>query len=302
MKKILSLLLAVLLLAGTAAAEDKKETKEKILEPQWEVQNQISWLLDVAREELGYTEDHGYTKYGEWAGDPYAQWCAEFLCWCVDQVDQRYGTHMLKEQYPLYSGQNTGRNWFIHQGRYVSRNGYLQNWGYQWFPDGDSYLSVGDYIPQPGDWVFFTFTSDSDTDHVAMVEYCSEDEKGRVTIHVIEGNAPSSVQRTEYALTDARILGYGTVNDVVDVTLMSGYSGVKVTKLQNKLFQLGLLEESDVTGNYGSATKNAVRLFQQAHGLKINGIANMATQQALDAALEDQFYNTPSNWIVNDDD
>ena len=34
---------------------------------------------------------HSFTKYGLWSGDANAEWCAEFVCWCVDQVDQRYG-------------------------------------------------------------------------------------------------------------------------------------------------------------------------------------------------------------------
>ena len=45
----------------------------------------VTALLEVAAGEVGYTEqDHGWSKYGAWAGDGYAQWCAEYLCWCVD--------------------------------------------------------------------------------------------------------------------------------------------------------------------------------------------------------------------------
>ena len=58
---------------------------ENRLEPVEVVPDYVSWLLETAGNEVGYREgDHGYSKYGEWAGDPYAQWCAEFLCWCVD--------------------------------------------------------------------------------------------------------------------------------------------------------------------------------------------------------------------------
>ena len=89
--------------------------------PRGIVPDYVRWLLEVAGEEVGYREgDHGWSKYGEWAGDPYAQWCAEFLCWCVDQVDQRHGTHLLGRIFPLYSGQNTGPR-LVHPGRALHR-------------------------------------------------------------------------------------------------------------------------------------------------------------------------------------
>ena len=62
-------LLAVLLLVSASAEEDE------IIPPQYPVPSYVSVLLSVAQEEIGYTEgEHGRTKYGEWAGDPYAQW------------------------------------------------------------------------------------------------------------------------------------------------------------------------------------------------------------------------------------
>lgn len=217
--RISALLLLVILMLSSTACADK-------LEPRWPVEEPIEWVLDTARHEIGYKEGaHGYSKYGEWAGDPYAQWCAEFLCWCVDQVDQSHGTHLLKNQYPLYSGQNVGRNWFIEQGRYVAANGNLDGWGYQWLIGEDHFLSRGDYIPQPGDWVFFTWTSGKDTDHVALVEYCVKEKNGSITVHVIEGNAPVSVARNKYKLTDRSILGFGTVRRVCYTTLKHYCSG-----------------------------------------------------------------------------
>ena len=261
MKRLLSLMLTLLLTAGLLLPCAKAE--DTVLEPLWHVPDYVQWLLDVARGEIGYKEGpHGYSKYGEWAGDAYAQWCAEFLCWCVDQVDQQHGTELLRNVYPMYSGQNVGRDWFIRQGRYVTRNGNLANWGYQWMKDDDTYITTGTYIPQPGDWVFFTWTSSTDTDHVAMVEYCSQDAMGNITVHVIEGNTPVAVKRAEYALTYNRILGYGTVHDVADWTMRSGNSGQKVRELQEKLSYLGYLAEDKVDGVYGAATVEAVKAYQ----------------------------------------
>ena len=262
----------------------------------------VTRLLETASGEVGYTEEaHGWTKYGEWVGDPYCQWCAEFLCWCVDQVDQRYGTSLLNQVYPLYSGSNEGRAWFIQAGRYVVRRGEVEDWGYQWLKGASSFIRSGDYIPQPGDWVFFTWTSDENTDHVAMVEYCTRDtETDRILIHVIEGNKPSSVARDVYDLNYARILGYGTVHDVADVTMHFGNKGEKVRQLQEKLVYLGYLSKEDETGTYGSRTVEALRSFQRDASLSATGLANKATQQKLDEVCLEKYLNDPATWTVTD--
>ena len=205
------LLLLLLILLPLCASADE------VIPPAYPVPEYVTQLLEIAGAEVGYTEgDHGRTKYGEWVGDPYTQWCAEYLCWCVDQVDKQHGTELLDKVFPMYSGQNTGRNWYIREGRYIVRWGNLEDWGYQWLKGEDEFLRTGDYIPQPGDWVFFTWTDTRDTDHVAMVEYCTRAADGSVTIHVLEGNAPDKVQRTAYPLTYTRSLGYGTVHDAAD--------------------------------------------------------------------------------------
>ena len=296
---VTALTIALLLLScATAPAE------EEVIPPQWPVPDYVKQLLEVASGEVGYTEEeHGRTKYGEWAGDPYCQWCAEFQCWCVDQVDQRYGTSLLNQVYPRYSASNTGRAWFITAGRYVIRKGPVDEWGYEWLKGSASFLSSGDYIPQPGDWVFFTWTSDTDTDHVALVEYCSRNtETGEVTIHVIEGNKPDSVARDVYDLNYSRILGYGTVHDVADISLHAGNRGEKVRQLQEKLIYLGCLAPECMTGVFDADTAEAVRAFQAANGLRVSGYGNITTQLLLDKLVSAKRDLDPKTWQVIDDD
>ncbi len=298
-KPVMALLLALSALALLAAVPALAD--ETRIAPAYPVPDYVTWLLETAAGEIGYREgDHGWSKYGEWAGDPYAQWCAEFLCWCVDQVDQTHGTHLLNEVYPMYSGSNTGRSWYISHGRYLVRWGNLENWGYQWLKDEDHFLTTGDYIPQPGDWVFFTWTSDLDTDHVALVEFCTQDEAGNVTIHCIEGNTPVAVKRAEYPLTYSRILGYGTVHDVCDWTIRGGNAGAKVRQLQEKLVTLGLLPPDRVDGVYGSATAQVIRDFQTERGLRVTGIANIETQRAINRRVRVLLVDDPSSWTVSD--
>lgn len=299
MKRLITLLAALLLLMQLLPAL----AEENVIRPQWRVPEYVTQLLEIAGAEVGYKEgSHGYSKYGEYWGDAYSQWCAEYLCWCVDQVDKTHGTQLLHNTYPLYSGQNTGMRWFIRQGRFIARNGNLPDWGYQWFKDADEFIKAGEYIPQPGDWVFFTWTSDADTDHVAMVEYCTQDAAGNVTLHCLEGNNPSSVARVTYSISDKKILGYGTVHDVADWTMRQGNSGEKVRQLQSKLVYLGLMPEGSADGVYGAATAEAILAFQRANGLKDLGIANIETQKALNAAYQAKVDTDPDMWVIIDDE
>ncbi len=299
MKRIIAFLLMISLLIPAALAAGNEP-----LRPLWPVPEHVTRLLEIAGGEVGYKEGaHGYSKYGEYWGDGYAQWCAEFLCWCVDQVDKQYGTAILKNEYPLYSGQNTGMKWFIREGRWVARNGNLEDWGYQWFKGEDHFLTAGEYIPQPGDWVFFSWTSDGNTSHVAMVEYATQDEKGNVTIHCIEGNNPSSVARVTYSNNDKKILGYGTVHDVADWTMRLGNSGKKVTELQEKLIYLGWLPEGSADGHYGASTQTAINNFQSANGLKVLGIANIDTQALINRLYDEKKFADPDAWgVIEEDD
>ena len=118
--------LVCLLFVSAARGEEKRIPSAR------PVPDHVQRLLQVASEEVGYTEDHGRTKYGAWAGDPGAQWCAEFLCWCVDQVDQRWGYALLRNVYPFYTSSNTGRDWFLRAGRYVVRQSPADGWGDVW--------------------------------------------------------------------------------------------------------------------------------------------------------------------------
>ena len=297
MKRIVAFALLMCTLFSAAIAADAP------LRPQWPVPEYVTQLLTIAGNEVGYKEGaHGYSKYGEYWGNPQAQWCAEYLCWSVDQVDKTHGTQLLKNVYPLYSGQNTGMRWFIKEGRWIARNGNLPDWGYQWFKGEDEFITANEYIPQPGDWVFFSWTSDGNTSHVAMVEYATQDKDGHVTIHCLEGNNPDKVARVKYSTDDKKILGYGTVHDVADWTMRFGNTGKKVTELQEKLVYLGLLTPDNITGHFGVNTQTAITDFQTAHGLKVLGIANIETQSLLNRLYEEKRYRDADAWSVAEED
>ena len=295
-KRFTIVLVLLILPFSFSLAEDNR------IAPVWPVPDYAEHLIQVASEEVGYTADHGRPKYGAWAGDPAAQWCAEFLCWCVDQVDQRWGTALLRNVYPFYTSSNTGRNFFIRAGRYVVRKGRVDGWGYQWMKGKDTFIQSGDYVPQPGDWVFFNWGGGTDTEHVDLVEYCTEDRGGNITVHVIEGNNPSTVARNTYELNSSSILGYGTVREVADTTMVFGNQGEKVRQLQERLAYLGFLRSDLVTGKFTDSTTEAIRAYQEARGLRIIGVANRETQQLLEKEYNEAYQNDPDIWSVVDED
>ena len=63
--------------------------------------------------------------------------------------------------------------------------------------------------------------------------------------------------------------------------LSLGSTGNEVRQLQNKLKTLGLFNYPAITGYYGPVTKNAIKTFQQAHGLSPVGYVGPQTREAL---------------------
>jgi len=274
---------------------------ETIIEPIREVPRHVVLLLKTARDELGYTEGRGgVTKYGEWAGDPKAEWCAEYLCWCVDRVDSQYGTNLLTVVYPRYSSKNIGMRWFLKEGRYIARRGTVPNYGSQWYIGHRDSIGKNGYIPQPGDWAFFAGSATGDTTHVAMVEFCTKDKDGTVRVYTLEGNKPDRVQQTAYLLTEETILGYGTVFDLADLVLKAGCESKKVLELQQKMADVGLLDPSYVTGVYGTHTADAVRDFQRGQGIEQTGVAGHETQLALATYVVRYREEHPAYWAVTE--
>ena len=303
LKRILLSCLCAVLLAVPALSETMGG-ENRTIDPAYPVPEYVEWLLETARGELGTAEGkNNTTKYGVWAKDPSAEWCAEFLCWCVDQTDGSHQVKMLNKLYPNYSGNNTGRDWFLQQGRYVARRGIVRNWGTQWFKGANEPMAPNSYIPQPGDWMFLSNASTWDTTHVAMVEYCAYDADGKVQVHVIEGNSPfaevkNAVVRNVYPLDYWAILGYGTVNDTADIVMRFGNKGAKVSTLQQELADAGFFPEGQkITGQYGAITERCVKTLQRQIGAPETGIADHATQLALKKMVYEFSADNPDNWV-----
>ena len=270
MKSVVAILLALLLcLAGCSALADVR----------------ADMLLAVAVGELGYSATKGgYTKYGEWGGNAYGEWCSEFVAWCVNRADEVYGTSMLDQDYPLRFSCEGGAAWFQERGRYVSVSGTLKNAGEQFYlTDG---VSVADrpYVPQAGDLIYIEWYQYNRLDHVGIVEYVTQDVDGTYMVHTIEGNnhilgsKPTVVARYSYRLDDPSIRGYGILREeLIGTELTMGSSGEAVIEFQKALRDLGYYN-GDCAGKFGKATVDATKAFQKAYGLPQTGDADRVTR------------------------
>ena len=187
------------------------QSTDIVSDPQADIETQSDWektldgvtltgdfrtdLIAVAQSQLGYAESSlnfvntedgelkGYSRYGAWYGDPYGDWCAMFVSFCLSyaQVDGMPFEESCSKWIELLSDEEYG-----------------------------CYLTAEEHIPCPGDIVFFDFDDNSAADHVGIVtEYVPETIESSACINVIEGNSGNKVRSVTYELGDSHIAGYG---------------------------------------------------------------------------------------------
>ena len=144
----------------------------------------------VAKSQLGYTEStlnfqvdangvrRGITRYGQWYGNPYGDWSAMFVSFCLEYAGAT--------DLPTNAGPEAMR--------------------LEW-EAADLYRSAGEALPGIGDLVFLC--NDSETTNanaVAVITQVSEQ-----TITVIQGDLNDAVAESSYDIEDPAILGYGII-------------------------------------------------------------------------------------------
>lgn len=143
-------------------------------------------LLAVARSQLGYRESEknytvedgvyikGYTRYGQWAGEPYRDWNQTFVEFSLHYAG------ISSSDFPRAGGQNWTTALAINQ-----RFGY-----------------AGVYTPQPADLIFL---NSEDGQRVGIVTAVNQD--GYIT--AILGDHNNEVGTQTFVPTDKTIVGYG---------------------------------------------------------------------------------------------
>lgn len=166
-------------------------------------------LLAVAQTQLGYRESQknyivledgattrGYTRYGAWDGNPYEEWCASFVSFCLHYAD------VPEDQFPQDNNCVTWMQTLQEKAYDLYQSAATEN------EDG----MTETYMPTPGDLVFFTWDQNDSADHIGIVsEVIPADEEEPAKIITIEGNKSDEVAYHTYELGSEEILGYGTL-------------------------------------------------------------------------------------------
>ena len=141
-------------------------------------------LVGIAKTQVGYRESQlnfevsdtgerkGYTRYGAWYGAPYNSWSAMFVSFCLDYAEAD------PQEFPRSSGAASMVELWNVQGKYIPK---------------------GDYIPLPGDIVFF----DNNTAGIVTEVY-------NATFYVIRGDQENAVVGDTMPLNEASIIGWGS--------------------------------------------------------------------------------------------
>lgn len=154
-------------------------------------------VLAIAKTQIGYTEstenyvtdeageDRGYTRYGQWYGEPYGEWSGMFASFCLHYAGvegmplsddcEEWIKELSKEEYSLY-----------HE------------------------VSDTEYEPVPGDMVFFDLDGDTKADHTGIISEVNISETEN-ELKTIEGDWEDKVQTVTRSADDEKILGYGAL-------------------------------------------------------------------------------------------
>ena len=167
--------------------DEQKEWLTELLKPEYQsmwagalygIHNADGQIVAVALSQVGNV---GGRPYWSWYGfSSRVAWCACFVSWCADQCG-----YIEAGVIPKFAGCGIGADWFIQRGQWADRN----------------------YVPQPGDIIFFDWASDGQNgsrDHVGLVEKC---ENGYV--YTVEGNITDSCVQRRYPVGWYEIVGYG---------------------------------------------------------------------------------------------
>jgi len=157
----------------------------------------IETFIGIAEQQPQYPVKDGKTIYGELFNNPHAQWCTEFVMYCLKQAENQLGTSFIDTVYPWNDSAYATGLWFKRKNRY--------------------YDAHGSFIPSRGDLIIFDSEYAGYPNHIGIVTGTVA-ENGITYITTIEGNIPedevSQVRRRKLAVTDPIIMAYCSAAEV----------------------------------------------------------------------------------------
>lgn len=196
----------------SADVEKKSDWDKQYKSTKWK----DAWGVDLvtaAEKQVGYKEStknykkvngdqKGYTRYGEFSGEPYADWDAAFVNFCI-----HYAGISKSDVFPNTTDTNKWYNKFSKV-----------NGSFLTAPEG--------YEPEKGDIVFFE-KKKGETDFTVGI--VSSSDKDKKEIKVIEGNVDNEVKEEKYGTGDSQIFAYIKVTE-----LEQAFKGMQPDDAENK--------------------------------------------------------------------
>ncbi|MBQ8398478.1 MAG: VWA domain-containing protein, partial [Clostridia bacterium] len=238
-------------------------------------------LLEVAKTQLGYTEStanfsvdesgnrNGYTRYGAWYGNPYGQWTAMFVSFCL------YYTGVPIGVIPMHAGAESMR--------------------IAW-EDESMYQDSFEYSPQAGDLMFLDTDADGSAEHVAIVSA-----QNGTTAKVILGDLNDKVEECSYSTDDSAIMGYVNTASIPEYMSTKGVSRVERSVALPVALdtELTALSSDSQIINYGGANvaDDGTRVSKTIAGTGIENIFDITLTVETQQKIE-KVYKEPDMAVV----
>lgn len=194
-------------------------------------------ILRIAETQLGYKESevnyqfnsdgtkNGYTRYGEWYGNPYGNWDAMFVSFCIS-FSKSANSDTLISSSPLTM---------------------KQKWENQSLYTDDSY-----YIPENGDIAFIDTNSDTIADTVAIVESFENEE-----LIIILGDSNNKVESLK--ADKNTVCGYGRA---AELTVKENTDFEEITEIESTVEE-ETTEEISAEAETKAVTENSANAQQE---------------------------------------
>lgn len=222
-------------------------------------------LVVVAQSQIGYQEStenfelaedenkKGYTRYGEWYGNPYGDWSAMFTSFCLHYAD------IPEDVAPRNSGVGTMKHEWNNLGLLEDR----------------------EYLPKAGDLIFLDKNGDGDSDSIGIL---SQYDATSNYLKAVEGDSADRVCENEYKLSDNTIIGYGSLTIVqehaVELGIIEKPEELEQT-VKETFSEINASENDLIRDTNGVIIRAVVTVMGEDNVLKTSLMKNKMTQNIM---------------------